>query len=233
MLKRVPTIKTSCTPLELTNALIIMWKKLYNTIPSENSIAILYSQNALETNGTKNMYNFNIGNVKAKDNPNETIEYCALVGVWEIVNGVKVILSQEDPGSWFRSFPTLADGLEHHFKFLRNNRYKKSWEAVELGDARLFCSRLREAGYYTAPLDHYTNAVLGYVNRFKKDKLYNQALAESQNTSVPLDNNMQEPISPVHDITIPIHEPNLAESEPLKLTGWQNILNTIFKYFKK
>lgn len=52
----------------------------------------------------------------------------------------------------------------------------------------------------------------------------------------PLENkiepNFPEPVKPIHDVVIQERQPNLPPSETLKLTRWQKIQESFFKFFK-
>jgi hypothetical protein len=176
MLKRVSTIRTQYTAQEMVNAFVEAWCSISGSVPKKEQIGVIFGQWALETGMSASMYNNNIGNVKAPKNPSEEVEYCVLHNVWEIIDGKKVILSPEDPGSWFRSFPTLLDGVKFHFNFLKNKRYKIAWQAVEAGDPADFSKKLRQQGYYTAPEDHYTKAIMSYFNKFKASNYFENAI---------------------------------------------------------
>lgn len=180
VLKRVPTVRTFCTEEELIKGFVDGWIKSFNKIPSKESIGVLYAQNALETGATKYMWNYNIGNVKAKDIPGQVVEYCVLNNVWEIINGKKIILSPESPGSWFLSFRTLADGVSHHISFLRNNRYNKAWEAVENGNPAAFVSKLKKLGYFTASEADYIKLMNFYFNKYMKSNHYELAIKANE-----------------------------------------------------
>lgn len=184
MLKKMETIKTTCSKSELIKGFVDGWIKQFGKIPSKESIGVLYAQNSLETGGTKYMWNWNIGNVKAVDKPNEIVEYCVLNNVWEIINGKKIILSPNDPGSWFRSFPTLADGVGHHFNFLKNNRYKHAWTAVEAGNPAAFAHLLKVAGYYTASEADYVKLMNSFFNQYMKSNDYENAVNNNPKVSV-------------------------------------------------
>jgi hypothetical protein len=175
MLKRVTTVRTQYTPQEMVDAFVEAWYGIFNVVPKKEQIGVIFGQWALETGMSASMYNNNIGNVKAPRNPSEEVEYCVLHNVWEIIDGKKIILSPEDPGSWFRSFPTLLDGVKFHFNFLKNKRYKIAWVAVEAGDPADFSKKLRQQGYYTAPEDHYTKALVSYFKKFNNSSYFENA----------------------------------------------------------
>lgn len=177
--KLVPVVRTTYTNTQLVQGFIEGWKQLYGEFPKKESIAVIWAQNAIETGGTSSMWNNNIGNVKFVANGgniDDGKEYMMLANVWEIVNGKKVTFQPPHPATWFRSFKTLADGIEFHFNFLRNKRYKLSWTAVEAGDPAQFSHLLKVAGYYTASEAEYTKAVVAYFNRFMKDQTFDSVL---------------------------------------------------------
>jgi flagellar protein FlgJ len=182
--KLVPTVKTTYNLNQLIKGLVEGWFKKFGSLPKRESIGVLYAQNALETGGTIAMWNNNIGNVKfqASKNPeaDNGIEYMMLSNVWEIINGKKVIFQPPHPATWFRSFPTLGDGVAHHLDFLRNHRYQKAWTAVEAGSPAQFAHLLKVAGYYTAPEADYTNAMNIYFKRFMKDPTFDAVVASLQ-----------------------------------------------------
>lgn len=177
MLVRVPTVQTKFNIADFTKAFIVAWYSIYNAVPTKQQVAVVYAQWGLETGIGTYCWNFNIGNAKAVDSPSETIQYCVLNGTWEMVNGVKVILTPNDPGSWFRAFDSLSDGMTFHLNLLRNQRYRTAWSAVEAGDPALFSLLLKEHGYYTASETSYFAAMNYYFKKFMADPTY-EAVAE-------------------------------------------------------
>ena len=124
MLNQVPLVKTTYSGEEIVKALIEAWQSLFGEVPSENVIGVLYAQNSQETGYSKSMYNNNIGNIKAVDRSVGTVNYMVIPGTWEILNGKKVVLAQDNPGSRFLAFeleisltsttfepPSIAGGL--------------------------------------------------------------------------------------------------------------------------
>lgn len=177
MLTRVPTVRTNFQVEDFIKSLAKAWYQQYNVIPAKNQLAVIYAQWGLETGLGTFCWNNNIGNVKAVDIPGTVIEYCALNGVWEIVNGKRITLSPEDPGAWFRSFPTLDLGVASHMDLLRNHRYKTAWTAVEAGDPAQFAHLLKQQGYYTAPEADYMRAMQYYYSKFMTGNIYEQVMA--------------------------------------------------------
>jgi len=180
MAQLVPTVRTSYTKFEIIKGFIQGWQKQFGTMPRKKSIAVLWSQNALETGSTTSMWNNNIGNVKYIQNTNvlenENIQYMMLSNVWEILEGKKVIFQPPHKATWFRSFPTLADGVSFHLDFLKNKRYKKAWVAVEAGSPIDFAHLLKLSNYYTASEIDYAKALASYFNNFMKDDTFEKVM---------------------------------------------------------
>ena len=174
----VPTIRTICTDDELCRSLIIAWQKLFNVIPSKRSICIVMAQHIIET-GNNDCWNWNICNVKYVV-ANGNVDYCALNGVFEIVNGVRIELPSTNPGAWFRSFSTLDDGVSFYLQFISGKRYQQSWQAVMQGNPSLFAHLLKLQGYYTANETTYTNELVYEFNHFMNTGIFERALAEAQ-----------------------------------------------------
>lgn len=174
MLKRVETVNTTYARQQMIEAIVAGWFQLFGYVPTKESVGVLWAQNSLETGETKKMWNNNVGNVKAVDSPNEVIEYCVLSGVWEIIGGKKVILPPENPGSWFRSFSTLTEGMKHHLDMLKNKRYKAAWEFIEKGDPEGFARKLKDLRYYTATVESYVKAINTWFSIYMADNSYEQ-----------------------------------------------------------
>jgi hypothetical protein len=222
---KVPTVRTQFTLEEFTRALVKGWFSLYNVYPSKSSIAVIYGQNSLETGCSKFCWNYNIGNAKVKDEVGKEIEYCVLNNVWEIINGVKVILPPDSPGSWFRSFKTLDDGILFHLDFLKNKRYKSSFKYIEAGDPVGFCHDLKRLYYYSAPEEQYRAGVVAYFNIFMKNPIFDKILNE-----LKIENDKKNEIIVEPEIEIPKIE--ITKLNPIKLTFWQSIVEIFLKLFK-
>jgi len=242
MLKRVETVRTNFIIKDFIKSMVLVWKDMYGSFPSKKSLAVLFAQWSLETGQGASCWNNNLGNIKAKDTEGEVIEYCVLKGVWEIVNGKKIILPPEDPGSWFRSFPTLTEGVKFHFNFLKNKRYKAAWVAVEEGDYKKFASLLRKQGYYTASEEDYAKGMSGYYNNFMNGKTFDTVIAELNQPITPVlpvepVPTAPEPISPIVD---PFELPEtviVVEPEPTKPIvdskfNMQKVLDMLFNLLK-
>lgn len=203
--KLVPTVRTTYSQADLIKAFVNAWFELYGEIPKKESIGVIFAQNALETGLTKSMWCNNIGNVKyvAKSTDDESIKYCMLANTWEIINGKKVIFQPPHPATWFRAFDTLKDGVVHHFEFLKNNRYKTAWVAVENGSPAEFAHLLKVKGYYTASEADYVKAMNYYFNSYMKSKDYENAITSDMKViekNLPKAKSLFEKVSGLFDM---------------------------------
>lgn len=180
----VPTIKTQFSHQDLVKSLILVWRKLYGEIPNKKQIGVIFAQWSIETGQGKYCWNNNIGNVKYTPSKNtsedDNKQYMMLNNVWEIIDGKKVIYQPPHAATWFRSFPSLDEGVEFHINFLKNKRYKTAWKAVEEGDPAKFAHLLKESNYYTAPESDYIKNMNFYFNRFMKDQMFDQVILQLQ-----------------------------------------------------
>ena len=83
---------------------------------------------------------------------------------WEVENGAVVHIVAP-----FRDYPTLADGIEDHFQFLKNNsRYKNVFDHDNTMSDLEYFRRLAADGYATDPnYAQRLSDVLAAVNMFK------------------------------------------------------------------
>lgn len=218
----VQTIKTSYNNEEMIKGFIKGWIKEFGTLPKKESIAVIWSQNALETGSTTSMWNNNVGNVKFVPNKNPELDngktYMMLNNVWEIINGKKIIFQPPHPATWFLAFPSLEDGVAFHLNFLRNKRYKASWIAVDEGDPVKFAHLLKVAKYYTASESEYIKAMNFYFKKFMKDPTFEKVVENLQ---------PQLEIDPTTNNVI------ISGVITKKPNMWNNIANTISKLFNK
>lgn len=179
----VPTVRTTYTEYDIVKALIQGWIANEGKAPNQRQIGVIWAQNSLETGQSFSMWNNNVANVKYTEAAG-AVDYCMLANVWEIVNGKKVMFQPPNPATWFRSFPTLADGVTFQINFLKNKRYKTAWTAVESGNPAAFAHLLKLAGYYTAPEQDYVAAMNGFFNKFMRDQTFAKALADVQKPAI-------------------------------------------------
>lgn len=238
----VPTVRTQYTQYELVKAFIGAWQEMYGVLPSKQQIGVVWSQNALETGMTHDMWCNNLGNIKYVASPSDdpSLKYCMLENVWEIVNGQRVVFQPPNPATWFRAFDTLQEGVFFYFNFLRNRRYKTAWTAVEAGDPASFSHFLKLAGYYTAPEADYTKAEMAYFNRFMGSDYFDRALAELNAppappvVAPPPVDSVDPTVPPTIDFTPPEPPVDINSEGPLTAPSvWQTIKNVFKRSLKK
>lgn len=149
---------------EATYSLREAWKTIYGTYPSNKSLALLWSQWALETGRGKAIHCYNFGNLKrsSDDSTDWTMFRCS-----EILNGKEVFFDPPHPQTHFRAYHTAIDGAADYILFLsKRKRYAKAWVQVQKGDAAAFSHELKVAGYYTANEARYTEMVVKLTTEF-------------------------------------------------------------------
>lgn len=234
MFKLVDTIQTSYTQKELCKAVVEAWKELFENIPIKASVGIVLSQHSIEC-GDKYFWNNNWGNAKVGvDDPNKTIEYIMLKNTWEIENGKKVVYQPPSRQTWFRSFPTLKDGVKFHLQLLKTGRYASSWAAIEAGDVAMFANLLKQHGYFTAPVQNYINGMNRFFLPFMRSLDYENTL-DQINTAPPLEPWVEinpEP-GPTEDLTIlPEPSPPLVINNENVFDKVKNVFNSVLLWLK-
>ncbi len=179
---RFPPTLTPSTPNLVYAALVEAWRKMFDETPTQESIVVLVSQWALETGWGSTCHNFNLGNVKAREDDGLDHTYYPC---WEVLTrpeayavaahpgersdkkpGPDVVIASEDsvqgtavvwyypdhPGCRFQSFRTLDAGAEAYLKVLFH-RYRRAWSSVILGDPAGFAQALKTSEAFHAPLD--------------------------------------------------------------------------------
>src|SRR5690242_20203330 len=97
-------IEAKITTLSENEAVHILresWFKLFNHYPSNDTLALLYAQSALETGRWKKIYNYNFGNIKR----NGDEDYC-MFKCNEIINGKTIWFNPPHRQTWFRAYPS-------------------------------------------------------------------------------------------------------------------------------
>lgn len=105
---------------------------------------LLAAQIGLETGGGRGSFNYNVGNIKALDQPG--VRYQSLK-TWEMEDGKRV--DRREP---FVSYDSLDEGLDDYVRFLDK---RGLLEAADTGDVDVFNAALKKAGYYTADQKKY------------------------------------------------------------------------------
>jgi len=186
--QRVQRVKTEVSESQLAKALIDAWKSLFGSEPSKEQVAMLLSQNALETGNRKSMWNYNIGNITTV--PNANYNYFDDLSTDE----------QIKPGTWkkmrlkYRAYDNLNDAAIDYLKFISSGRYANAWKSILNPDPVAYSKALKQSGYYTANEAPYTAGLKSLFNRFNKSDSYEKAKANSVDSvsSVPMVVNKSE-----------------------------------------
>lgn len=153
--KQVASIKTPATTEQMRDALTSAWIAILGDTPTTKNVLLLMAHWELETGGGNSMIQYNVGNFKGRmdgGTGNFTV-----FRTFEFIDGVRT--NMDCP---FRAYESLDDGCQAYLKTI-HGRFTKCWEAVLSGDPVVFSTKLREQGYYTAPLKDY---ISGMTNRF-------------------------------------------------------------------
>jgi hypothetical protein len=177
MTQMFEAVRTKFSTLDFVGALIEAWRKEFGTTPTIGQVRLVFSKFSHETAGGNSCWNFNIGNIKWKLNSDNGMAEgaTALTGVWEIVNGKKVILEKTDPGSWFRSYKTLSNGIIDYLKLLNSQRYSYAFQALKEENLMEYVQRLHDKGYFTDTVENYAAGLKRWYNKFDTST-YQQAL---------------------------------------------------------
>jgi hypothetical protein len=226
----VEAVRTKTSLSEMTTAMVLGWKSAFGTTPKKESIGVLLSQWSLETGAGASCWCFNIGNYKSGDitldYPDQQY-YCELSGVWEIINGVRVVLPKSDPGSRFRAFLSLDDGVAFYLKSLRFKRYAASWEFVEAGSVEGFAHSLKMKRYYTAPEADYIKGMNLYFHQYMKSDWFEKAIASIDQYAPTLETHDEDmstmPSVPIVWDADTKESPESSSAPEIKMTFWQKL----------
>lgn len=169
---QVKRIKTEVSVSQMADAITEGWKELFGVMPSKEQVAMVLSQNALETGHRKSMWNYNVGNITTSGK--DQYDYFDDLTTNE----------QIKPGTWkkmnlkYRAYPSLKDGIKDYLKFISGKRYSDAWKHILNPNPVEFSKALKAAGYYTANEAGYTKTL---------SKLYDQySGSHVEKSKVPL-----------------------------------------------
>lgn len=172
MVKLVEDKITLLSEADAAKALREAYKTFLGQYPKKESLALLWSQSALETGRWKIIHCYNMGNIKKKHaNPKYNIaddghNWC-MFRCNEILNGKTVWFDPPHVQTHFRAYDNAHDGALDYIKFLANQtRYVHAWKEVINGDATAYSHQLKKAGYYTASEPLYTKGVVRLTTEF-------------------------------------------------------------------
>lgn len=160
---KVKTVRTPVSEDELALALIQAWKEVLGSDPTKEQISVLLSQNALETNHRKAMWNYNIGNITTSGKGG--FNYFNLKHKDKNENVLK-----------YRSYNTLKDGAVDYLKLLsQNKRYASAWKHIINPNPELYAKTLKSSGYYTGNEAAYARNLKSLFKSFNKSDAYEVA----------------------------------------------------------
>lgn len=196
MADRVPAVLTPCTVEEVFDEFVVAYYSLFNKLPSQRTVFVLMAQSAQETRRWQAMYNFNLGNIKAKVAGNRpyymlattevlssalAASYVAQAGIREDGSGkldTEVLGPRGDgllvkfypphPATAFRALEALSVGVADHFAFLAQPRFARALAAADAGDPAIYAVELRLQIYYTELLETYRKGLVSLTNEYQR-----------------------------------------------------------------
>lgn len=155
---------TPLTEEQAACALRQAFKNVSGHYPSNETLAILWAQSALEVGRWKFIYNHNFGNIKKLPDVQYTSYKCS-----EVLNGKNQWFYPYHPQTFFASWPSAEEGATAYLSFLtKKKRYATAWQEALSGNPVKFCAALKSGGYFTADLVQYTKGVVSLTEEFKK-----------------------------------------------------------------
>lgn len=188
------------------------WKELFGSYPPDKTLALLWSQTALETERFKSLRCYNWGNIKKKHSPDDghyfTMYYCS-----EIINNKEQHFHPPHEQTHFRAYVDVVSGAKDYLSLLSTKkRYQQTWQALKLGDPVLFVAELKKGGYFTAGLERYTKAVVSLTNEFLRRK---NKLLKWDPPDVPISIDDEEPIPDTDPSPPPSHSSDPPQTNPV------------------
>jgi flagellum-specific peptidoglycan hydrolase FlgJ len=160
----VAPVKTLCTDHDIITAITIACRGLFGSEPCQSTVAILAAQVEFECGHGKELWNWNLGNIKRTKGHKYTMYKCN-----EILKGVVTYFSPPHPQTHFNSYESLPEAAGEHLAFLNGSRYQAALQCAKDGNPEEYCAELKKAGYYTDTLEHYTKTLVSIYNGIMKD----------------------------------------------------------------
>lgn len=167
------------TPIGMRDFALAMIRSLraMGVSPSKEAAGVFWAQYALETGAGGYCWNHNLFNHKVTQSQAAAgVPYMMLAGTWEIVNGKKVVFQPPHPATWFRGYASFEAAMSDHIAAIKQGRYASSWPAVLAGDPEMYATRIREKGYYTAPLADYVKLMRAKFDPWMASTVYEAAV---------------------------------------------------------
>ena len=172
----VDDLLTNLSLVDVLRGIRSAYNTLEGTDPSNQCLAILTAQSALESGRWRSCHRFNLGNVKA----GQSYEgyYCQF-RCNEIIKGKVEWFDPPHSQTNFRAFMNLETGCLDQVAILKR-RFSVAYAAAKSGDAPLFVHALKISGYFTANEAPYLKAVISLTNE------YARTLVEPQRDTEPV-----------------------------------------------
>jgi hypothetical protein len=179
----MPVIRTPISMKDFAKALIRTLRS-GGVEPTKEAAGVFWAQYALETGAGGFCWNHNLFNHKVTQAMvNSGVPYMQLANTWEIIDGKRVTFQPPHPATWFRAFASFEASMSHHITAIKTGRYASSWPAVLAGDPELYAAKIREKGYYTAPLADYVRLIRAKFNAWMAAPAFDDAMAELDEAS--------------------------------------------------
>lgn len=165
---QVPNKLTKLSENQVREAFYQGFVQVTGQKPSEQVLALMMAQSALETGQWGSLHNYNFGNIKATGWQHQTTTF----GAWEVVNGQKQTFPSGHAQTQFRAYPTASEGAaDYIITLLQDNSRRKppdAWkQALMTGDPQAFSEILsRPPPYYTGDKNVYSRAMTKYYNQY-------------------------------------------------------------------
>lgn len=141
--------RTPLTGTQARDAIREAWVGRYGEEPSEQTLAVLTAQWALETGRGASMMNYNFGGIKGTGPSGLTTEYGTREGYGATETRIR---------ARFRAYNNAAEGAGDYLSLL-DRRYPNALAAARTGDASGFVHELKRGGYFTGNEEAYTRSV--------------------------------------------------------------------------
>ncbi len=172
---------------QMAQAMIEAWKDLFGNQPSKEQIAILMSQNALETGHRKSMWNYNVGNLTT--GPGWKGDYWeGLDWLYEHFKGRSGLDERRKKSIklQYRAYPSLKDGAKDYLRMISSGRYSKAWQSIVHPNIEEYSKALKQAGYYTADEAPYTKGLQNLFKQFSSSNSYEKAMSGQVASATPV-----------------------------------------------
>lgn len=151
--------------MDLAEALIEGYRKVYGSQPSMEVLGSAWSQAVFERDPSLGLPNYNIGNITAGKSWVDSGKPFFIRGTVEVDKNSK----EYKVISKWRAYPSATEGAIGYWQLL-GNKFKDAMAWMEAGDPVSASVALGEKGYYTANIVKYSSAVGKiYQQRFLKN----------------------------------------------------------------